>query len=182
MFNRAEYVSDTEWNRFLEASKNFATPNIFINLRTIKRRFIQLKDSFPFAQIYYAVKSNPGIPVIKMLAELGSNFDIASRYELDKVLALNVSPDKLSYGNTIKKAADVKYFYDKGVRMFATDSKEDLKNIAKYAPASRVYVRILVENSSTADWPASVFMQEASSAILVPGTMPLQRQNIFLSL
>ncbi len=155
MFNRAEYVSDTEWNRFLEASKNFATPNIFINLRTIKRRFIQLKDSFPFAQIYYAVKSNPGIPVIKMLAELGSNFDIASRYELDKVLALNVSPDKLSYGNTIKKAADVKYFYDKGVRMFATDSKEDLKNIAKYAPASRVYVRILVENSSTADWPLS---------------------------
>ena len=155
MFNRNEYISDTEWKRFLETSKDFATPNIFINLRSIRQHFIQLKDSFPYAHIYYAVKSNPGIPVLKMLSELGANFDIASRYELDKVLSLNVSPDRLSYGNTIKKAADISYFYEKGVRMFATDSKEDLKNIAKYAPQTRIYVRILVENSSTADWPLS---------------------------
>ena len=33
--------------------------------------------------------------------------------------------------------------------MFATDSKDDLKNIAEYAPGSRIYVRILVENSES---------------------------------
>lgn len=155
MFNRKDFVSDTEWKRFLEFSKEFETPNIVVNLRTIKKNFIQLKDSFPYAHIYYAVKSNPGVPVLKLLDSLGSNFDIASRYELDKVLALNISPDRISYGNTIKKAADIKYFYEKGVRMFATDSKEDLKTIAKNAPGSRVFVRILVENSATADWPLS---------------------------
>ena len=155
MFNRKDFVSDTEWKRFLEFSKEFETPNIVVNLRTIKKNFIQLKDSFPYAHIYYAVKSNPGIPVLKLLDSLGSNFDIASRYELDKVLALNISPDRVSYGNTIKKAKDIKYFYDKGVRMFATDSKEDLKAIAKNAPGSRVFVRILVENSPSADWPLS---------------------------
>ena len=155
MFNRKDFVSDTEWKRFLEFSKEFETPNIVVNLRTIKKNFIQLKDSFPYAHIYYAVKSNPGVPVLKLLDSLGSNFDIASRYELDKVLSLNVSPDRVSYGNTIKKAADIKYFYEKGVRMFATDSKEDLKTIAKNAPGSRVFVRILVENSATADWPLS---------------------------
>lgn len=155
MFNRKDFVSDTEWKRFLEFSKEFETPNIVVNLRTIKKNFIQLKDSFPYAHIYYAVKSNPGVPVLKLLDSLGSNFDIASRYELDKVLSLNVSPDRVSYGNTIKKAKDIKYFYDKGVRMFATDSKEDLKTIAKNAPGSRVFVRILVENSPSADWPLS---------------------------
>ena len=155
MFDRKDYISDSAWNRFLDASKNFSTPNIFIDLRTIKKNFLQLKDLFPYAYIYYAVKSNPGVPVIKLLRDLGSNFDIASRYELDMVLDLGVSPDKLSYGNTIKKAADIKYFYEKGVRMFATDSKEDLKNIAREAPGSRIYVRILVENASSADWPLS---------------------------
>lgn len=155
MFNRKDFVSDTEWKRFLDFSKGFETPNIVVNLRTIKKNFIQLKDSFPYAHIYYAVKSNPGIPVLRLLDSLGSNFDIASRYELDKVLSLNISPDRISYGNTIKKAKDIKYFYDKGVRMFATDSKEDLKTIAKNAPGSRVFVRILVENSPTADWPLS---------------------------
>ncbi|HBB42056.1 MAG TPA: ornithine decarboxylase [Treponema sp.] len=155
MFKREEYVLDAQWQRFLDLSKDFATPNIFIDLDTIRQRFIQLKDSFPYAYFYYAVKANPGVPVIRLLDKLGSNFDIASRYELDLVLSLGISPDRISYGNTIKKAEDVAYFYEKGVRMFATDSKEDLKNIARCAPGSRVYVRILVENSSTADWPLS---------------------------
>jgi len=155
LFNRQDYVSDAEWNRFLEFSQALETPNIVINLRTIKSNFVKLRNSFPYAHIYYAVKANPGGQIIQMLDSLGSNFDIASRYELDHVLSLNISPEKLSFGNTIKKAKDIDYFYKKGVRMFATDSKDDLKNIAKYAPGSRVYVRILVENSDTADWPLS---------------------------
>lgn len=89
------------------------------------------------------------------MIDLGANFDIASRYELDKILALGCEPNRLSYGNTIKKAKDIAYFYEKGVRLFVTDSKDDLKNIAKYAPKSYVYVRILVESTNSADWPLS---------------------------
>ena len=155
MFNREDYVSDKDWQKFLSFSKDLETPNIVVNLHTIKQNFIRLKDSFPYARIYYAIKANPGNPVLKMLAEMGSCFDIASRYELDRILKFDVSPDRLSYGNTIKKAKDIEYFYQKGVRMFATDSKEDLKNIAKYAPGSRIYVRILIDTSATADWPLS---------------------------
>lgn len=155
MFNREDYVSDSDWERFLEFSKDLETPNIVINLNTIKKNFIKLRDSFPYAKIYYAMKANPGDPVLEMLAELGSNFDIASRYELDKILSFGVEPYRLSYGNTIKKPRDIKYFYEKGVRMFATDSKDDLKAIAENAPGSKVYVRVLVETSQTADWPLS---------------------------
>jgi len=61
----------------------------------------------------------------------------------------------VSYGNTIKKARDIRYFYEKGVNLFATDSEADLRNIAKAAPGSRVFVRILTEGSQTADWPLS---------------------------
>lgn len=53
-----------------------------------------------------------------------------------------VSPDRISYGNTIKKSKDIRYFYEKGVRLFSTDSEADLRNIAKAAPGSKVYVRI----------------------------------------
>ncbi len=153
--NREDFVGDAEWHRFLEFSEKLETPCVVINLRTIKKNYIKLQNSFPFAQIYYAVKANPHPQVITLLNELGSNFDIASRYELDKVLELGVTPERISYGNTIKKSKDIAYFYEKGIRMFATDSKEDLKNIAREAPGSRVYVRILVENSVTADWPLS---------------------------
>ena len=155
MYNRKDYVSDTDWSRFLDFSKDLPTPNIVVNLNTIKRNFLTLKDSFPYAKIFYAIKANPGEPVLQMLAEMGSNFDIASRYELDMISRFVNDPSRFSYGNTIKKSSDIKYFYEKGVRIFATDSKDDLKNIAKNAPGSKVYVRILVENSDTADWPLS---------------------------
>lgn len=155
MFNRSDYISDSEWNRFLEFSKDLETPNVVVNLHQIKYNFIKLRDSFPFAHIFFAVKACPGEPVLRLLSELGSNFDVASRYELDKLLALGVTGDRVSYGNTIKKAKDIKYFYENGVRMFATDSKDDLRNIAEHAPGSRVFVRILVEAGQSADWPLS---------------------------
>ncbi|MDR3193041.1 MAG: type III PLP-dependent enzyme [Treponema sp.] len=153
--NRADYVSDKDWQSFLEFSQKLETPCVVFNLQAIKLNYQRLKGLFPYSQIYYAVKANPEKEIVSMLADLDSNFDIASRYELDMVLSLGVSPERISYGNTIKKGRDVAYFYERGVRLYATDSKEDLKSIAQNAPGSKIYVRILVEASSTADWPLS---------------------------
>lgn len=139
--------------------KSFAdtkdTPFVVIDTATIDRAYQELEDNFPYANIYYAVKANPAPAILKLLAERGSNFDIASIYELDKVLGFGVSPDRISYGNTIKKSRDIRYFHEKGVRMFATDSEADLRNIARAAPGSKIYVRILTEGTLTADWPLS---------------------------
>ena len=131
------------------------TPFVVIDTQTIARSYDQLGNCFPFAKIYYAVKANPAVEIIDLLKDKGSNFDIASIYELDKVLNQGVGPERVSYGNTIKKARDIRYFYEKGVRLFATDSEADLRNIAKAAPGSKIYVRILTEGSNSADWPLS---------------------------
>jgi ornithine decarboxylase len=155
MIQRSDYIQDTEWRRFLEFSENLETPCIVINISGIKNNYLKMRDSFPYARIYYAVKANPDAAVLSLLDGLGASFDLASRYELDLVMSLGISPDRMSYGNTIKKAKDVAYFYEKGVRIFATDSEDDLKNIASNAPGSRVYVRIVMGDSSTADWPLS---------------------------
>jgi len=155
MVERAEFYPDEQWARFMAAAEGKETPFILVDLALVKRNYERLAELFPYATQYYAVKANPANEMLVLLRDLGSNFDIASRWELDKVMALGVSPDRLSFGNTIKKAKDVEYFYEKGVRLFATDSKTDLYNIASKAPGSRVYLRILVEGSQSADWPLS---------------------------
>jgi len=155
MLDIKEFYTDEQWNKFLQGSKQYQTPCVLINLDIIKSKYLELTSSFPKAKIYYAVKSNPADQVINLLNSLGSCFDVASRYELDKLLRLNVDPKKISYGNTIKKVDDIKYFYQNGVTMFATDSDFDLENISKYAKGSRVFCRILVDGCETADWPLS---------------------------
>lgn len=150
-----DYFAPATFQRMKAFADQHETPFVVIDLKTIADAYDQLVTCFPYAKTYYAVKANPAVEIIELLRDKGSSFDIASIYELDKVLKAGVSADRISYGNTIKKSRDIRYFYDKGVRLFATDSEADLRNIAKAAPGSKVYVRILTEGSASADWPLS---------------------------
>jgi ornithine decarboxylase len=100
------------------------------------------------------VKANPAADVLSMLRDLGSNFDVASRGEIELVLDRGVAAERISFGNTIKKERDVAYAFDRGVRLFAFDSELELEKIARSAPGSRVFCRILVECGG-AEWPLS---------------------------
>lgn len=141
------------------------TPYLVIDLENVEEKYNILKHYLPFSEVYYAVKSNPHFEVLGLLNKLGSNFDIASIYELDRILSIGVCPDRISYGNTIKKSMDIKYFYDNGVRLFVTDSHEDLIKIAKNAPGSDIFFRLYLDNSG-ADWPLSKKFGTCSDNIL----------------
>lgn len=150
-----QYFDAANWQKFTKAAQGRDTPFLVVDLSRIKTKFDEMVRLFPKAKIHYAMKASPAVEVIELLAKLGSNFDCASIYELDRVLDCGVEANRISYGNTIKKAEHIKYAYEKGVRLYATDSEADLKNLAKHAPNSNVFVRILVQGSDTAEWPLS---------------------------
>ena len=150
------YYSPTEWDKILTFAATRETPFLVVLLDRVRRKFEEFRAGFPGAKIYYAVKANPGDELLVLLRDLGSYFDIASIYELDKVLALEVSPERLSFGNTIKKARHIREAYDKGVRLFATDCEADIRNLAREAPGSRIFFRLLMDAvTSDSDWPLS---------------------------
>ncbi len=130
------------------------TPCLYIDLDIVEAQYRRLRRAMPYAEIYYAVKANPAREIVELLARLGSSFDIASRYELDLALSFGVDPARLSYGNTIKKRADIAYAYERGVRLFACDAEADVHNIAELAPGSRVFFRVFTQGTGS-DWPLS---------------------------
>lgn len=136
------------------ADTDVPTPFVVVDLDVVAERYESLHSALPMAGIFYAVKANPGAPVIDRLAALGSSFDVASPGEVDLVLAAGVSPDRISYGNTIKKSADIAYAFSKGVRIFSIDSAAELAKIIRHAPGATVSVR-LRHDSESADWPLS---------------------------
>ncbi|HPB19060.1 MAG TPA: type III PLP-dependent enzyme, partial [Candidatus Cloacimonas sp.] len=154
IFNVARFMDEKRFEKIREFAKDVTTPCLIVDLDIVRNKYLELQASMPNYKIYYAVKANPMQEVIMLLNELGANFDLASPYELDQLLNLGIEPARLSFGNTIKKVSDIKYFYDRGVRFFTTDSKLDLHNLAKYAPGAKVLFRILTEGTG-ADWPLS---------------------------
>ncbi len=149
-----DYISKKDLHRIQDFSKDKQTPFLIVSLEKVAQNYEDLKSSLPYAKIYYAVKANPDEKILKVLAKKGSSFDTATIYELDQLLELGVTPDRISFGNTIKKEEDIAYAYEKGIRMFATDSAVDLKKISRAAPESKVFFRLL-SSGGDADWPLS---------------------------
>ena len=110
--------------------------------------------ALPDTRVYYAVKANPAPEILKLLAELGSCFDAASVTEIEAVLAAGATPDRISFGNTIKKERDIARAFALGVRLYAVDCEAEVEKIARVAQGSRVFCRLLVDNAG-ADWPLS---------------------------
>jgi len=153
-FPLEEYMSRERFERIKDFAKDKETPCLILDLDVVKGKYEELRKHLPYAKVFYAVKANPTDEVVSLLRDLGSSFDVATRYELDQLLRLGVSPDRMSFGNTIKKERDIAYFYEKGVRLYSSDSFEDVDKIARAAPKSKVFFRILTEGLG-ADWPLS---------------------------
>jgi ornithine decarboxylase len=136
------------------AERQPETPCVVIDLDVVGQAYKLLRRYMPLAKIFYAVKANPAPEVVGLLRDLESNFDVASRNEIDLCLQNGVTADRISFGNTIKKERDIAYAYDKGVKLYAFDSICELEKLSRAAPGARVFCRILVE-SVGAEWPLS---------------------------
>src|SRR5438876_4789818 len=130
------------------------TPCLVVDLDMIAEAYDLLCRYLSIAAVYYAVKANPAAEIVAMLARKGSKFDVASPAEIALCLGNGATPDRLSFGNTIKKERDIAFAYQTGIRLFAFDSEAELAKLARQAPGARVFCRILV-SCEGADWPLS---------------------------
>ncbi len=158
--------------------ENPATPCLVLDVEGVRNKYRALKRSLPDSTCHYAIKANPAEEILKVLAEEGSSFDIASPNELKLCLKVGIEPHRILYSNTIKKASEIKEAYNLGIRVFAFDSLAELEKIAENAPEAKVLCRILTEGVG-AQWPLSrkfgcndasaiELMQKASEMGLVP--------------
>jgi ornithine decarboxylase len=129
-------------------------PRLVIDIDIVRDNYLTFAKSLPDTRVFYAVKANPAPEILELLAKLGSCFDAASIGEIEMVLATGATADRISFGNTIKKERDIARAYERGVRLFAVDCEAEVEKIARAAPGSKVFCRILCDGEG-AEWPLS---------------------------
>jgi ornithine decarboxylase len=127
---------------------------LVVDLDVVRDNYNAFAKALPDTRVFYAVKANPAPEVLELLAKLGSCFDTASVPEIEMVLAAGATAERISYGNTIKKERDIATAYGLGIRLYAVDCKAEVEKIARAAPGSRVFCRILCDGAG-AEWPLS---------------------------
>ncbi|ATG38430.1 putative lysine/ornithine decarboxylase [Phaeobacter piscinae] len=136
------------------AQNAFDRPTLVIDSQAVARQYAALAQGLGRARIHYAVKANPEPQILRRLTSMGSNFDAASRAEIEMCLAAGAKPKQITFGNTIKRPADIAFAHEIGITHFAVDALAEMEKLAEHAPGARVCIRLLVE-ATGADWPLS---------------------------
>ncbi len=129
-------------------------PCLIVDLDVVRDNFLAFRKALPDSRIFYAVKANPAPEILRLLASEGSAFDCASVAEIEMALDAGATPDRISYGNTIKKERDIARAYAHGIDLYAVDSAEEVEKVARAAPGAKVFCRVLTDGEG-AEWPLS---------------------------
>ena len=129
-------------------------PCLVVDLDVVRENYLSFAKALPDTRVFYAVKANPAPEILKLLASLGCCFDVASVNETQAALDAGASPERISYGNTIKKESDIAAAFALGVTLYAVDCEAEVEKIARAAPGSRVICRIHCDGSGS-EWPLS---------------------------
>lgn len=113
------------------------------NLGDIASQFMKWKRLLPRVNPFYAVKCNQDHQVVKLLADLGTGFDCASKAEFSQILKLGVDPSRIIYANPCKQRSHLKHAEKKNVDLMTFDNEAELIKIKAVFPNARLVLRIL---------------------------------------
>ena len=125
------------------------TPFLVMDRDVIRHKFKEFREAINQARIFYALKANPHRRIVKLLLELGADFEISSQEELRFLLSQGIPPQKLISSNPVKTEGFIKAAYAVGVEFLAFDSHAEVEKLAEFAPGGKVYVRLSVSNEGS---------------------------------
>jgi ornithine decarboxylase len=139
--------------RYLDKGK-VQTPFLLVDREKVREKVSLIGRHIRNAKVFYAVKANPDIEIIKFLNKLKTGFEIASEGELELLSSIGVDPSRIISSNPVKTLKFLKIAAKARVNQFSFDSLDEVDKLAKYIPASNVYVRLSVPNEGS-EWPLS---------------------------
>ena len=118
-----------------DIAAQFGTPLYIYSRATLERHWHAFDKAFgehPHL-ICFAVKSNPNLAVLQVMAKLGSGFDIVSQGELERVLAAGGQADKIVFSGVAKSETEIARALEVGIRCFNVESIAELHRINEVA-------------------------------------------------
>lgn len=178
-----EFIDKKTWNKVLNyiALSDESPPYLLLDKEIISQKVSIIGRNIKNSKVFYAVKANPDIEVIKLMNSLGTGFEIASEGELQLLASIGVEPERIITSNPVKTFRFLEQAVAYGVRYYAYDSEAEVKKLVEYVPGCNVYVRLTVPNEGS-EWPLSkkfgVEMEEAVELLVYAKEMGLNPVGI----
>lgn len=138
---------------FNAISQNINTPFYIYDFDMVKDRFLLLKNAFKARKslIFYAIKANSNLSLLKMLNELGSGFDCVSYNELLRALKIGADPYKIIFSGVGKTKEELLGALNANILYINVESFDELKTLENIAKDEKKVARISIRVNPNVD-------------------------------
>ena len=125
-------------------SKKFKTPLYCYSYLRLKNNIINFKNHFKKINplIFFSVKSNSNVKILKEIKNLGLGADVVSKGEMMKALKAGIKTKKIVFSGVGKTYVELEYAINKNILLINVESKNELLAIEKIAKLKKKKVDI----------------------------------------
>ena len=116
-------------------AEKFGTPLYIYSQHTLTDHFRKLDASLASLDhlICFAMKANSNLSVMRVLANLGSGFDVVSAGELERVIVAGGDPRKCVFAGVAKSEGEIEFALQRGIYCFNVESEPEIARINRVA-------------------------------------------------
>ena len=164
-----------------DIAERFGTPCFVYSRAAVEDAYRQFDSAFGDAPhlVCYAVKANPNLALLNLLARLGSGFDIVSGGELARAIAAGADPGKIVFSGVGKTNEEMHRALDLGIHCFNVESASELDHLdaaarqaGKRAPVS---IRVNPDVDPGTHPYISTGLKENKFGVALDDALPLYR-------
>ena len=133
----ALFAEDVDLRRI---AAEVGTPVYVYSSATIERHYRLFESAMrgidptaPAPHVFYAVKANGNLGVLKTLAALGAGADTVSEGEVRKALAAGFAPEKIVFSGVGKSESELAFAVGAGIFQINIESESELELLSKVA-------------------------------------------------
>ena len=143
-------ATDEQRDFYLNLIEQHGSPLLVISKSTLIEQYNSLKQYLPGVSLYYAIKAFPHPEVVKILAQQGCHFDVASEGEIELLKPSQVSGRRTIHTHPIKKESHIKAALRGGSTTFVVDNIDELKKLIPFRQRIGVLLRVSFRSDSAA--------------------------------
>ncbi len=136
-----------------EIAAAVGTPFYLYSTATFERHFTVFDEALEGLdhQIFYAMKANDNIAVLRTLAAMGAGMDVVSGGEYAKAKAAGVAGDMIVFSGVGKTEAEMRQVLRGGIRQFNVESEPELRQLSRVATEMGKTARITLRVNPDVD-------------------------------
>jgi ornithine decarboxylase len=143
------HFKNRDLNRFADVTHSYPTPFMLLRTEIVRQKIVQLRQSLPGVEPFYAVKANNHSGILRTLIEENCAFDISSVNEIRTVLDCGVPTDRTIHSNPIKSIGEFDAAINLGVRIFVADNFSELEKFARFGKKAGVMLRFKTDQEGS---------------------------------